>query len=126
MLALDKANTSESIIVTLNEKKTITAPYYLFVFESVTTKEQINWIVNSTDDQSPFQGRYNEFLINTSVVFADYQDGQYNYFVYEQSSSTNTDTTGLSEVENGKLVLKTTAFTRNGYEPTTTYKGYRG
>ena len=126
MIVLNQSATSESVIVTLDEKRIIVEPYYLFVFTSVTTKEVINWIVNSTDDESPFPSRYNEFLINTSVVFAGHNHGQFNYAVYEQTSDTNTDITGLNEVENGKLELKKSATTKVGYEPTTGYTGYAG
>lgn len=127
MILLNKDTASQSIICTLNEKKTIASPFYLFVFKHVTTKEQIKFIADSNDDQSPFQDRYNEFIIATSTVFADSTPGQWNYFVYEQESSTNENPAGLTEVEMGKMELTSnTQFNFNGYAGTTSYRGYTG
>lgn len=126
MVVLNKANTSESIIVTLREKAVIASPFYLFVFENVATKEQIKVIFDNADNQSPFS-RYDEFLINTSTIFATATAGQWNYRVYEQESSTNEDTTGLNEVECGKMELKkTNNFSYGGYENKASYTGYAG
>jgi len=127
MLVLTQGEDAENIIVTLNEKKTIGSPYYLFVFTNSATKNIVTWIVNSALDQSDYPERFNKFEIPTASLFDTKNDGYWLYNVYEQESSTNTDTTGLTEVENGKMKLnKSTQFSYNGYEPTTEYKGYRG
>lgn len=126
MLVLTKENVTDNIIVTLNEKRTLAAPNYLFVFEHVTTKDQVKTILFSGDDLSSYPDRFNEFEIPTSVLFADESPGQFNYFIYEQVSAVNLDPAGLTEVEMGKMVLKTTAFNYTGYEATTSYKGYNG
>ena len=126
MVILTRESTSDNIIVTLNEKKTISAPYYLFVYENVTTKEQVKFIINSTADLSLYPERYNDFVINTSVKFIGATIGQWNYNIYEQDSSTNTNSTGLLEVESGKMILTTDLFNYEGYEATTSYQGYGG
>lgn len=126
MVVLTRESISDNIIVTLNEKKTITAPYYLFVFENVTTKELVKFVKNSTTDISLYPGRYNDFVINTSSYFGQSTTGQWKYTIYEQTSSSNTNTTDLNEVENGKMILTTDLFNYEGYEATTAYKGYGG
>lgn len=126
MIVFTKASAIESFVVTLNEKKTLTDPYYLFVFEHVTTKEKINTIINSVDDLSNYPDRFNEFNIATSTLFATSTVGQWNYFIYEQLSPSNLITTGLNLVEMGKMVLLETNTIFTGYDTTTTFKGYGG
>jgi hypothetical protein len=126
MVILTRESIADNLIVTLNEKKTISAPFYLFVFENVTTKVQVKFVLNSVTDLSLYPGRYNDFVINTSVKFAGATTGQWNYNIYEQASSSNTNTTGLLEVECGKMILTTDLFNYEGYEATTNYQGYGG
>lgn len=127
MLNLTKGNTSENIVVTLNEKKSLSEPYYLFVFENVATKEKVKFIKSSADDLSGSPARYNEYTINTSTLFDEYNDGEWNYKVYEQASSTNTDEEGLTDVERGKMTLnKATESTYTMYDEAVSYKAYNG
>jgi hypothetical protein len=127
MIILSKNSTSDIVIVTLEESRTLNNPYYLFVFKSTTPEFTVTKIVNSSDDASNFKNRFNSFTFNTSTIFATADAGQYQYYVYEQASSTNTDPTGLNLVECGKMFLKqTSADIFTGYQPTTTYKGYNG
>lgn len=126
MLVITKELEGQTLIVSLNESKTILAPYYLFVFTNVTTKDKVNIIKLYSDDLSDFRDRYNEFEID-ETLFAAVPAGQYGYEVYEQSSDTNTDTTGLNQIECGKMVLNpATEITKNGYTTTTEIKGYAG
>lgn len=114
-------------IVTLNESTTISNPYYLFVFTNVSTKVEYKIIVNSTSDTSLYPGRVNIYAFNTITLFQNAQAGQYSYDVYEQQSSTNLNPSGLNLVECGKMLLNpATNIIQQGYEPTTTYKGYSG
>lgn len=125
MLLLTQNATAEHIVVTLAEKTTIPGANYLFVFESIQTKNKIRKVFLHADDLSTHQDRYNEWLINTHTVFGD-NIGQYNYTAHEQAG-TGTDETGLTEVENGKLeVKKETPFEPTGYTTTTNYSGYAG
>lgn len=114
-------------IVTLNESTTIANPYYLFIFTNVSTKVQYKIIVNSTSDTSGYPDRVNIYNFNTITLFQNAQAGQYSYDVYEQQSSTNLNPSGLNLVECGKMLLNPAAnLIQQGYEPTTTYKGYAG
>jgi hypothetical protein len=97
----------------------------LFVFEHVTTKEVVKLVINGIDDLSGYPARYNDFLIPAST-FATATQGQWNYFIYEQDNGSNLDADGLSEVEVGKMILKETTFSYNGYDKKTTYSGYGG
>jgi hypothetical protein len=114
-------------LVTLNESTTIVNAYYLFVFTNVSTKVVYKKIVNSTSDTSSYPDRINIYSFNTITLFASAQAGQYSYEVYEQASSSNTNPSGLNLVECGKMLLNpATNLIQQGYEPTTTYKGYAG
>lgn len=128
MLVIQSDNALSRIIVTLNEKKTLTSAYFLFVFTNVVTKRKVTWIVQDTADLSGYPERFNEFAINPTTVFANESAGQWWYEVYEQESSSNTDPTGLTLVERGKMLLDDGGnheFT--GYEPANhQYKGYAG
>jgi hypothetical protein len=127
MLFLAKGNTSDHVVLTLTEKVSLVNAYYLFVISHITTKEVIRFIKSNADDLSAYKSRYNEFVINTSVLFATASVGQWIYKVYEQASAINTDETGLKLLETGKLnYLSDTQFTYKKYEPLTGYKAYGG
>jgi hypothetical protein len=126
-MLLYQINSQSDTIVTLTESTTLTSPYYLFVFTNVSTKVQYKINVNSSSDASLFKDRFNEFSFNTITLFATAQAGQFSYEIYEQSSSSNLDPSGLNLVECGKMLLQpATNLIKNGYAPTTTYKGYGG
>jgi hypothetical protein len=126
MLVYTKGAQSDTV-VTLNELKTIASPYYLFVFKHTTLNEIVTQIANSADDTSDYPSRFNLFQFNTITLFQNKTLGQWSYEVYEQTSSTNTDPTGLNKIECGKMLLKnSSSITKIGHEPTTTFKGYAG
>jgi hypothetical protein len=126
-MLLYQINSQSDTIVTLTESTTLTNPYYLFVFTNVSTKVEYKINVNSTSDASAYKDRFNEFSFNTITLFATAQAGQFSYEVYEQSSSSNLDPSGLNLVECGKMLLQpATNLIKQGYAPTTTYKGYGG
>jgi hypothetical protein len=117
---------TEEMIVTLNETRTLTSGYYLFLFENVTTRARVTKIFNFSEDESAYTDRYNQFPIVVSTLFAGQQTGHWTYKVYEQASSSNTDPTGLTEVENGILQLKPAvsfSFTENSAATTFTQYG---
>lgn len=114
-----------SILVTLKEKATLSTPNYLFVFTSKVTNTEIKFIRLYTDDTSNYKDRYNRFDIAVNSYFASALPGEYNYTIYEQTSSSNTDpslTTGI--VETGQMNLNnSTDFEFTTYNATTnTYK----
>lgn len=127
MILLTQGQTSQNIVVTLNEKRTLENGYYLFVFTHILTKNLITKIYSFLDDESAWQDRFNQFEINPSVVFLDQPTGQWIYQVYEQESSSNTSVTGLNEVERGIMTLQpSTAFAFESYNESTTFKQYNG
>lgn len=127
MLLLTAGETAETIIVTLNEKRTLSTGYYLFYFESNPKGYTATKIYAFAEDDSDYPDRFNEFVINTSVVFLNKPAGEWIYKVYEQASSSNVNPAGLTEVERGLLVLQpATEFAYDQYNGATTYKAYAG
>lgn len=116
----------KDLIVTLNEKRTLDNGYYLFVFENVTTRDIVTKIFSFSEDESDYPERFNSFPLS-STVFQNENTGDWRYKVYEQSSSTNTDPTGLTEVERGIMKLRpATDFSFTEYTGTTSFKQYEG
>lgn len=93
MLVIQK-NTNNTLILTLNEKRTLTSPYYLFVFTSDVTKQTVAFI---QDNISEHTDRYDEFLITETSGTPNYSSGvveflplgSWSYDVYEQDNNTN-------------------------------------
>lgn len=124
MLVFTKGTDGE-IVVTLNEKRTLTDGYYLFVFENITTRDQYKKVFAFSEDESSYTTRYNQFTILSSV-FNLALPGEYSYTVYESPTST-TDPTGLTEVERGIMQLNPASeFSFETYNGATTYKAYGG
>ena len=108
MIHLNNSTTSE-FAVTLYEKTTLTNPVYLFHFKNDTSKSDYYCIIS---DISTHKKRFNLFTftegvndaLNGSLILG--KSGYYEYYIYEQTSSTNLDpanSTGL--VEQGKMRL---------------------
>jgi len=126
MLVLTEGQTAETIIVTLNEKRTLSDGFYLFYFENITTRQTATKVYAFAEDESSYTTRYNQFTINTSTVFANKTAGEWVYKVYESATST-TDPTGLTEVEYGILKLnQATEFAFEAYNEATSFKTYAG
>jgi len=114
-------NSANTVAVTLTERGTAT--YYLFEFRSDTTETVVYCIAQ---DSSSFPNRFNKFTItevgagtptpaNGEVKLEN--DGQWRYYIYANSSSSNVDPTGLAMLEEG--IVKVTGTTT----PVTTYSG---
>jgi hypothetical protein len=120
MLHLLQGSTSETIVVTLWEKLTITDDiFYQFEYTHSVTKEVVNTVVNATSDISTYPQRYNQFTVNTSVLFANRPIGEWHYKVYQQEG------VGGSRgplLEQGKLFIEpATAFAYTQPNEQTTY-----
>lgn len=114
------------VIVTLNEKRTLTSGYYLFVFTNIVQRTVVNKIFNFLEDLSDYPDRYNKFTI-PAALFTTSPQGRWRYEIYEQASSTNTDITGLNEVERGLMELNPSSdFSFTEYASATTFKEYAG
>ena len=112
-------NSANEIALTLKERGTAT--YYLFKFQSDNT-ENVKYCIAT--DSSAYPNRYNKFTIteqtspdNTNAQVEMTTEGQWRYYVYANSSSSNLDPTGLVELESG--IVKVTGTTT----PVTSYSG---
>ena len=123
MLHLQQGQTSEFIVLTLQENQTLTEDYlYKFVCIHGTTKRNITFFKSSDDDLSTYPSRYNEFEIDTSVVFEDEPPGEWLYTVYE---TTNLEVVTVP-LEYGKMyLLEATEFEPTKYNEATTYTAYQ-
>jgi hypothetical protein len=112
-------NSANTLALTLKERGTAT--YYLFKFQSDNT-ENVKYCIAT--DSSAYPNRYNKFTIteqtspdNTNAQVEMTTEGQWRYYVYANSSSSNLDPTGLTELESG--IVKVTGTTT----PVTSYSG---
>lgn len=105
MIQITKGSTND-VALTLTEKCTLTAPHYLFVFQSDETRDFYKFIAADT---SAHTDRYNLFAIVETNTNPDPLDGEielplvgfYKYTIYEQTSPTNlnpANATGIVEV----------------------------
>ena len=90
MIYFTKGQTSE-IILTLKEKQTLTAPNYLFRFVNRVTNVEVKFVLLNASDLSTYKDRYNKFSIVTNTYFVSSNVGEWEYFIYEQTSSSNTN-----------------------------------
>ena len=105
MMLLNK-NSSNKVILTLNENVTLSSPFY-FLFEIINT-DTFETLLFTSEDVSSNSCRYNEFVItltngttdNTIGLIDLEQNGFYKYNIYQQSSQFNLNkdlTEGLLE-----------------------------
>lgn len=121
MIVLTKGQI-QNVYFTLTEKQTISSPNYLFVFEQRSTNTEVKFVLTNAKDLSSHKDRYNKFLLNVNQYFLSKLNGQYTYFVYQQTSATNTTTTGLTLLESGIMMLKESEDVYTEYSTTDTYK----
>jgi hypothetical protein len=86
MLKINQGETTK-VVVTLTEKQTLSSPFWLFVFVNEQENVPKSVIVS---DESLFKDRYNEFSLTDSFT-SNLINGDYEYYVYEQTSSSNLD-----------------------------------
>jgi hypothetical protein len=122
MIYLTKGATSQ-IILTLKEKQTLLAPNYLFVFTHRGSNIEVKFVILNAADTSAFKDRFNQFSIVTNTYFGSQDSGEWEYQIYEQTSTTNTNpanATGL--VETGIMRLsESTSFTYTKHQPNNTF-----
>jgi hypothetical protein len=124
MLHLTKGNI-DTIVVTLTEKCTLPIPNYLWVCTSRTTNEVVKFVILGSTDITNASLRYNKFLFTTNNKFANSTNGEWSYIVYEQTSTSNLDTTlATGIVEKGQLTVNDSSqFAFNTYtKVNNTYK----
>jgi hypothetical protein len=121
MIQLTKGAT-EFIYLTLTEKETIPTPNYLFVFKNRSTNNEVKFVLLFAADVSQYKERYNKFSIKVDKYFSSKPRGQYSYSVYEQTSTSNTDITGLTELESGVMWLNESENVYTEYQTNDTFK----
>lgn len=104
MIIIPKSSTSSHLTFTLKDDSVLLNPNYLVVLESSRNVKH-RFILLGANDISSNKNRYNTWLVNPSTLLSAASPGEYNYKVYEQASSSNTDETGLTLLEEGKLKL---------------------
>jgi hypothetical protein len=110
MIVLTKGET-KNIYFTGSESALLINPYFLFVFTNRITQEVVKFVVTNTSTTL----RFDTFSLNVDSKFSSSETGMWTYQIYEQASSTNTNPTGLNQVEDGYMYLNS-AIT---FEPTT-------
>jgi hypothetical protein len=121
MIQLTKGAT-EFIYLTLTEKETIPTPNYLFVFKNRSTNNEVKFVLLYAADVSLYKERYNKFSIKVDKYFSSKPRGQYSYSVYQQTSTSNTDITGLTLLESGVMWLNETENVYTEYQTNDTFK----
>jgi len=121
MIQLTKGQT-QYIYLTLTEKETISSPNYLFIFKNRSTNYEVKFVLLNNADTSAFKDRYNKFSIKVDKYFSSKPKGQYTYSVYQQTSTANTDPTGLTLLESGIMWLNEAEEVFTEYQTTDTYK----
>jgi hypothetical protein len=121
MIQLTKGAT-DFIYLTLTEKETMPTPNYLFVFKNRSTNNEVKFVLLYAADLSLYKERYNKFSIKVDKYFSSKPRGQYSYSVYQQTSTSNTDITGLTELESGVMLLNETENVYTEYQTNDTFK----
>lgn len=121
MIHLYKGQTNR-VILTLTENQTLAYPNYLFKFINRSSGWVKSFVLSNESDLSFFKDRYNEFEIVTNTYFKRALAGQYTYEVYEQTSATNIDSTGLTLLESGIMELHEEQVVYSQYQPKDTIK----
>ncbi len=110
-MILLKQDTVNKIVLTLNEKTTISTPFFLFEFICDSSKEYTYF---TGVDISTNKDRYNEFLIELTTNVEDRLNsvlnmplnGFYSYNIYSQETEGNLDLENITEiVESGKVSI---------------------
>ena len=110
-MILQKSTNNTNIALTLYEKTTLSPVYYLFEFQNDQTKVKYYQIFTDVSVAGSARERSNLFnieVINSGsgankIILGN--TGLYHYTIYEQSSSSNLDPTGLTVVERGQMRL---------------------
>lgn len=109
MIYINKGE-ANTIVLTLTENSSLSAPFYLFVFEN-EFETDVEPIELYLPDTSTATNRYNSFTLTEGSGTGDDVElvkGQYTYKVYEAATqpSTITDTTEIV-IEEGRMVTST-------------------
>lgn len=110
-IVLTKSTNNTNVSLTLKEKTTLYPVYYLFEFQNDQTKVKYYQIFTDVSTVTYNQRVWNVFNIEVvnsgsganKIILGN--TGLYHYTIFEQSSSSNLDPTGLTVVERGQMRL---------------------
>lgn len=122
MIHLTKGNT-ETLYLTLKEKQTLDAPNFLFRFVHRASNVEVKFVKLYATDLSLYKDRYDQFSVVVNTHFANSESGQWDYYIYEQASTTNTNPdNATSMLEEGIMQLhESTSFTYTKHNPSNTF-----
>lgn len=110
------------IILTLKEKQLFTNSNYLFRFIHRSLNTEVKFVILNNEDTSAYKNRFNQFTLITNTYFNTSESGEWEYYIYEQSSTTNLDPTGLNLLETGIMRLSdSTTFSFTTYQTSNTF-----
>ena len=126
-----RRSTINTLVFTLTEKITLTAPFFLF---ELTARQSGTKYYFTKADSSSYADTYNQFLIEETSSEAPTNGkislplvGEYYYKIYEQTSSTNLNPTlTTSTVEEGIIRVVDTVDAISTYQLTESITVYNG
>lgn len=121
MIQLTRGQT-QFIYLTLTEKQLLSSPNYLYIFTNRSSNQQVKFVKLNNTDVSSYKDRYNKFQIVVNDYFSSSLNGQWDYQIYEQVSTSNTNPAGLNMLESGIMMLNQSATIFTEYTTTDTYK----
>lgn len=114
---------ANTLVFTLNEKVTLSSPVFLF---EITNQVDNNAICFIAADTSSYVSWYNKFTVTEQTSGTNYltgiiscpNTGQYNYRIFEQSSSTNLNPANATTLlETGIITVSSTQAAEVVYQP---------
>lgn len=114
--------TNSTVVFTLDERRTLTSPYFLVRMQSRSSRGVKRFILAS--DSSTSVGRYNQFTITetagteilTSGTVTLSPDGFWEYKIYEQASASNlNEDLATTLLEEGLMFVRTNGGTDSYY-----------
>lgn len=113
MIYINK-NSSNRVTLTLNEKRTLANPYYIFVFINTQSKVETVFYM---ENLSVNKDRYDLFTLveGTTVTL---NEGEYTYTVYESETISLISSNWTGVVEIGRVIVKDDTATTHSFTPT--------
>lgn len=113
----------EQVVLSLEENQTLTAPNYLFYFVHRSLNNTVAFVLLNAADTSTYKWRYSQFSITVNNYFLNEPVGEWEYFVYEQSSTTNLiPASATTLLEQGIMKLnKSTEYSFTEYQTSNTF-----
>lgn len=99
-MVLINKGTTNTIILTLTEKVTISAPYFLMVLDGKSGQDVVKWLMTDT---SPYPEHYNKFTFVEGTTATIPYKGDYIYKAYQKVTEDLTIPSEANLLETGIL-----------------------